>query len=633
MSNLSHNTSFSIILPNLQLAWDSVSRGAFKTCPRFYQYVIKDGYTSKLENIHFFFGIGFHSALELYDRERTNGKDHKQSLFSSIRYIIQYTWDFNRKRPWISDEPTKNRETLIRAIIWYLIQFEDDPLETIILEDGNPAVELSFHYNSGYTSITNEPYLLTGHLDRVVNWNDKPWIIDRKAQPKTSKVLGQSGWIQIGDLKEEDSIAGQDGKFHKVKSLYPKGTTEVYKVSFHDRTSVLCAKDHLWTVCKDPNKYWETLSLEKIKLMIEKGRRFHIPVTKPIQHPEVNLIIDPYVLGCLLGNGNFTVNSVIFSTGDAELAKKVGSKLPSFETIKKSPAANFSWTISDIQPQKSAGARVGSTLDSLRKLNLWGKKSRDKFIPYDYLFASETQRHDILQGLLDTDGSWDRGYRRYQTMSTHLAYGVCDLVRSLGGSALLIQRQDGTYRVTIRMPYYEIGANKKYIKEITRVEDDETICIEIDTKSGLYITDNYIVTHNTTKTTLGKDTPKFFNKFSPDDQMSGYYFSGTIIFNQPIGGIIIDAGQTAVNFTKFQRGFCYRTTEQLNEWYIDFGYMLKLAEQYAQDNYYPMNDKSCNNFGGCPFRMVCSESPEMREELLNKFYSKRVWDPLVTREV
>ena len=316
--NLPTNTSFSTLLPNLQLAWDSVSRGALKTCPRFYQYVIINGYTSKYENTHFFFGIGFHGGLELYDRKRAQGFSHKQSLFFSIRYIIEYTWDYNRKRPWLSDEPTKNRETLIRAVIWYLIQFEDDPLETMILQDGKPAVELSFHYDSGYVSITNEPYLQTGHLDRVVYWNDKIWIVDRK----------------------------------------------------------------------------------------------------------------------------------------------------------------------------------------------------------------------------------------------------------------------------------------------------------------------------TTKQTLGKDIDKFFAKFSPDDQMSGYYFGGMSgIFHQQINGIIIDAGQTAVTFTKFQRGFSQRTKSQLNEWYEDLGYMLKQVETYAINNYYPMNDKSCNNFGGCPFRSVCSEAPEMRQELLDKFYTKRIWDPLVSREI
>lgn len=317
MTNLPPNTSFSKKLPLLQLAWDSVSRGAFNTCKKYYEYVIIQGYASKQENVHFIFGIGFHAALELYDRHRANNKSHSESLNLAVRYTIQYTWDFQRKRPWLSDEPTKNRETLIRAVIWYLIQFEDDPLETMILKDGSPAVELSFHYNSHLNSITDEPYIFCGHLDRVAYWNDKIYIIDRK----------------------------------------------------------------------------------------------------------------------------------------------------------------------------------------------------------------------------------------------------------------------------------------------------------------------------TTKTSLLKDTEKFFSNFKPDDQMSGYYFGGKVIFDQPIDGIIIDAGQTAVSFTKFQRGFTYRTSEELDEWYYDTSLMLKEAEECAKIGKYRMNPKACSNYGGCPFRIVCSEPPGMRQELLDAFFIKRVWDPLITREV
>jgi hypothetical protein len=311
------NTSFSTKLPYLQLAWDSVSRGAFKTCKQYYKYVIIDGYASKRENVHFVFGIGFHSALELYDRHRAKGKSHSQALNLAVHFTIQYTWDFSRKRPWISDEPTKTRETLIRAVIWYLIQFEDDPLETMILDNGEPAVELTFHYNSHLISITDEPYIFCGHLDRVVNWNSKPWIVDRK----------------------------------------------------------------------------------------------------------------------------------------------------------------------------------------------------------------------------------------------------------------------------------------------------------------------------TTKKSLLKDVEKFFATFKPDDQMSGYFFGGKVIFDTPIEGIIIDGAQTAVTFTKFQRGFTTRDASELNEWYVDVSYMLKEAEQCATTQYYPKNDKACGNYGGCPFRIVCSEPPAMRQELLDAFYIRRVWDPLVTREV
>src|ERR1051326_3337015 len=114
------NSSFSKILPSLQIAWDSVSRGALQTCPRYYYYNIICGYTTKEENIHFTFGIGIHAAQETYHREKFKGKTHEESLNSAVRFAIEYTWDFKRRRPWISYDQNKNRETLIRTVVWYL---------------------------------------------------------------------------------------------------------------------------------------------------------------------------------------------------------------------------------------------------------------------------------------------------------------------------------------------------------------------------------------------------------------------------------------------------------------------------------------------------------------------------------
>lgn len=228
------NSSFSTILPSLQIAWDSTSLGALETCPEFYNLSIRQGYTTHTENVHLTFGILVHSVREMYDRLRIGGVDwryyrhlrrfgvgrsvarkacreklgHRDATICVLRFILCATWDFKRKRPWISDEPTKNRETLFRATIWYLDQYQNDLLETFVRKDGRPAVELSFRFDSGIKSeLTGESFILCGHLDRVALYQDKLWICDVKT---TKYNLDESFFAKyyIDDQMSLYSLAG-----------------------------------------------------------------------------------------------------------------------------------------------------------------------------------------------------------------------------------------------------------------------------------------------------------------------------------------------------------------------------------------------------------------------------------------
>jgi hypothetical protein len=138
----------------------------------------------------------------------------------------------------------------------------------------------------------------------------------------------------------------------------------------------------------------------------------------------------------------------------------------------------------------------------------------------------------------------------------------------------------------------------------------------------------YVMDRKTTGSTLGG---YYFDGFNPDNQMSLYSLAGRCVYNTPVRGVILDAAQVAVGFTRFDRGFTYRTEAQLNEWLRDLGYWLDQAERYAADEYWPMNDKSCHNYGGCPFRGVCSKDPAVRESFLESDFERRPWNPLEVR--
>lgn len=194
MKSLEEMTSPSPFLPgtNIQYAWDSTSIGYLKTCPRLYQYIMIEGWTGRGESIHLRFGIEYHKALEDYDRARASGNDHDEALRHTVKELHARTSDY---KPPDDDgsrgEKLKTREALFRTVIWYLDQFVDDPAETVILNDGKPAVELSFQFDldwgPGDTIATgaNQPYVLCGHLDRVVNFQDSLFVMDRKTTTTT----------------------------------------------------------------------------------------------------------------------------------------------------------------------------------------------------------------------------------------------------------------------------------------------------------------------------------------------------------------------------------------------------------------------------------------------------------------
>jgi len=144
-----------------------------------------------------------------------------------------------------------------------------------------------------------------------------------------------------------------------------------------------------------------------------------------------------------------------------------------------------------------------------------------------------------------------------------------------------------------------------------------------------FANDLYVMDRKTTTTTPGS---YYFVKFDMDVQMSLYTLAGQIILGSPIKGVIVDALQVAVNFSRPVRGFTYRTKDQLDEWLEDTKRWLALAEQCASEAFWPMNDTSCDKFGGCEFAEVCARAPGVRKRWLEAGFRRREpWNPLKVR--
>lgn len=124
---------------------------------------------------------------------------------------------------------------------------------------------------------------------------------------------------------------------------------------------------------------------------------------------------------------------------------------------------------------------------------------------------------------------------------------------------------------------------------------------------------------------------RFFSAFSPNNQFSLYSLASKIIFDLPVQGIIVDGLQVGVDFTRFARGLVPRDSATLDEWLADTTRWIESMETCAIESHWPINDKSCDMWGGCHFRGVCSKSPKSREHELKVGFKKRIWDPLQRR--
>ena len=314
-----------------------------------------------------------------------------------------------------------------------------------------------------------------------------------KAQPLDSLVFTEFGYRKMRDLKVGDLIYGSDGKLHKVTHIFPQGIKPTMKVTFSDKTSTLCAEDHLWSYYKIYSKDKTKLYTATCKELYESGvisvsskigyksSKYKIPLVSPIEFQHKDTLISPYMMGLLLGDVNFEKSSI------------------------------------DISNEKY--------VKYIKQLGLYQKHSWEKFIPKDYLYNDVNSRIEFLKGLLYTNKKIDSNYKQtYHTISKQLAEDIVFLVQSLGGTARINYKTNRTYKykgqirscrdsydINIKLPenilpcklnrkLNNLNPNKlspiRTIRNIEYVEPQECQCIIIDSEDHLYLTNDLICTHN-----------------------------------------------------------------------------------------------------------------------------------------
>jgi replicative DNA helicase len=352
-----------------------------------------------------------------------------------------------------------------------------------------------------------------------------------KAQPLDARIKTASGWKRMGELRLGDELASVDGRRSRVKGIFPQGPRQVYRVAFSDGRATECCAEHLWRVHYRAWPEPRLLTTEQVAQHIGRSRyRHRLWIDTPgggHGHQE-RLPLDPWLLGALLGDGKLSGSSLMFSTADEEILARVRER--SGEAFALRAAGGYDWRVvqsAGAHRRGIAGAAPNPLMTALRSLGLWSIRSEEKFIPDVYLEASREARLDLLRGLMDTDGWVERwGSARFCSTSERLARGVSDLVRSLGGWCSM-HRRTTTFRdaagarragrpafvCTIHCAEPEaivtVSAKRRRAREVprrhrrpvfvsvepTRVAD--TQCIAVTHPTGLYVTDDYVVTHNT----------------------------------------------------------------------------------------------------------------------------------------
>lgn len=374
-----------------------------------------------------------------------------------------------------------------------------------------------------------------------------------KAQPLTSNILTPNGWVTMGDVKVGDQVVSRDGKPTNVIGVYPQGVRPIYKISFNDGTSTLCDKEHLWAVNTinqrnrktkkdgkiiylEPDNSFKVMKtsdmIENVKVWGNRRLNYKIPNVQPIEFNKKDLIINPYLLGVILGDGCVTDNNQPhFVTKDNEIINEVNKVFPSI-SIKEQIREIEKEVDGELVLVKRSLTKVSllGIKDCLDKLGLYGTNSSSKFIPKDYLYSSVSDRVSILQGLVDTDGYIDNHRVEISTVSKQLSEDIKELVLSLGGRISISEKQGSYKKFGIRITtkkYYRISfsfpdngvapsrltrklsnfnprtkyGSNKFIANIEYSHDEAAQCIMVDNPEHLYVTDDYIVTHNTTMMT------------------------------------------------------------------------------------------------------------------------------------
>jgi len=337
-------------------------------------------------------------------------------------------------------------------------------------------------------------------------------------------ILTPTGFKRNTQLQVGDNISNPDGTVSTITQWKGWEELECYKVTFHDDTSIEVPLTHLWSAWRsgrsvkangiryhgqDSAQVVDTITLLRWhqKALQSSGKVSQtpwvlIPVSKPIEFTNKwSTSIDPYLLGALLGDGYIGGVSITLTCSADD-----------YENHWKYLVEGYATTTDTKNDGNKTIRFVGDSLklikNCLKLLNLNGTHSHTKFIPQELLYTPIADRTALFQGLMDTYGYVDaRGQLYYCSVSPQLRADVCTLVGSLGGVAtefdtneLYIKLPDEIVPCRLNRKVNRLRSRNctiyKKVKSIKKSRVKKGRCVSVANPNGLYITNGFIVTHN-----------------------------------------------------------------------------------------------------------------------------------------
>ena len=360
---------------------------------------------------------------------------------------------------------------------------------------------------------------VAGQIDVIAKKGNSICLLDWKGLPLDTEIPTLEGWSTIKDVQEGDTIFDKDGNPTKIIHKSEVHHNPCYKITFDNGDTIVADHEHRWEISfstSKSSKYHgeyktQVMTTEEIATYLdsisEKRTSYNIPRIvnpKPIKLENKELPIDPYVLGCWLGDGSKQCGAITNETNNVlEEIQRRGYALG--DDI-SSEGSTPTYTILGIYGK-------------LKKLNL----INNKHIPIIYQRASYEQRLDLLRGLMDTDGYYNSKRKRFvmETSQDWQCYDFIKLLASLGIKATkfdIIKKLNGKEFHAYSINFSTKGLNPflmrnqdivyptrdsctyRNIDKVELVETVPTQCLEVDSPSHTFLcTDKMIVTHNTNK--------------------------------------------------------------------------------------------------------------------------------------
>lgn len=528
---------------------------------------LENGYTEQLNALKDDLSdgniINYIDTLKALDNDKSYeywyNEVRKRSLLRQYRdsgFDITEFWNEDKSEE--KNTARLNNYTL-KDIVSHFDTIQTELRQQFIVEENVRRIKAGENYEEIKEAFKNTPYfgscmespyqttLFRGWVKGQVIMNSAPSGMG-KAQPIDTIIPTPSGNKRLGDIKIGDYVFDKYGKPTKVLGVYPQGVIDNYKVTFKDGRVTYCNNEHLWNVTYYDGHKWIKKTVDT-NFIIDYKKRYKnaiaIPCCGKVEYPYRKFNIDPYVMGCFLGDGCCKDTELNLSSSDVELVNEV-ARLICAKPIKRRKSNNdYHWSFKILNNiEYRANTTIGLTNKFYHTKQFFkGYENNllcyayEKSIPQEYKYSSIEQRYQLLQGLFDTDGSISYNVNKhdynveYTTTSELLKNDIIEILYSLGYrvSVKIDNRTDKytthcCYTIRVKIDDAEkhnlfrlsrkhdlaieamnnsrqrIDYNKLIIDSVEKMYNPcEMVCIYVDNEEHLYLTNDYIVTHNTVR--------------------------------------------------------------------------------------------------------------------------------------